>query len=95
MKLVHIRSSTKPTKKLMAVFDINGKKKTVHFGQKGADDYTITKNVNQRDHYLMRHRNHEDWNKPDTAGALSRWILWGPTISLEYNIDAFKSRFHL
>ena len=41
---VTISDSTNPKKKLMAIFtDADGKKiKTTHFGQDGADDYTIT-----------------------------------------------------
>jgi len=43
----------------------------------------------------MRHRANEDWNKPDTAGALSRWILWGDSTSIQKNIADFKKRFSL
>ena len=45
---VEIKQSTNPKKKLMAIFYDNDKKvKTTHFGQSGADDYTITKNKEQ------------------------------------------------
>ena len=37
----------------------------------------------------------EDWNDPETRGALSRHILWGESTSLNENIRKFKSRFKL
>ena len=38
-----IASSTKAEKKLMATFENNGRKKIIHFGAKGMDDYTLKK----------------------------------------------------
>jgi len=93
MKSVVIKASTKPEKKLMAVFTRDGKKKTIHFGAKNMDDYTKTKDKAQRKRYLDRHRKNENWGNPETAGALSRWILWGPTTSRRENIQRFKRRF--
>lgn len=95
MKLLTIQPSTKPDKKMMAMFEVNGRTRTVHFGQKKADDYTITKDKDQRDRYLMRHKDRENWNKPDSAGALSRWILWGNSTSIHKNIEEFKKKFNL
>ena len=93
MKLLKIEPS--PTKKLMAVFLMDtGRTKTIHFGQKGADDYTITRDKAQRERYLNRHKAREDWDKPDSAGALSRWILWNGS-SLTKNISDFKKKFNL
>jgi len=93
---VVIKKSTKPEKKLMAVFTLeNDKKKTVHFGQAGAPDYTITKDKEQRARYIKRHRNNENWNSPMTAGSLAKHILWGAFTSKEKNISAFKRRFNL
>jgi len=48
MKMV-IKKSNKSGKKLMAVFTKdNGRTKTTHFGAKGMDDYTITKDKERR-----------------------------------------------
>ena len=95
MKVV-IKRSTRPNKKLMAVFTKDDKrKKTVHFGQASAPDYTITKDKEQRKRYLDRHRARENWNDPQTAGSLSRWILWGNSTSRRENILSFKRRFNL
>ena len=93
---VVIKKSSKPEKKLMAIFSMdNGKKKTVHFGQAGAPDYTITKNKEQRARYIARHRKNENWNSPLTAGSLAKHILWGAFTSKEKNISAFKRKFNL
>lgn len=96
MKVV-IKTSTNSKKKLMAIFYENGKKKkTTHFGQRGADDYTITKDKEQRARYIGRHTNSRE-NHSDfmSAGALSRRILWGNSTSRSANISAYKSRFGL
>jgi|TARA_R110000782_G_scaffold193476_1_gene283041 ferric iron reductase protein FhuF len=94
MKKVVISKSSKSGKKLQAVFTReNGRTKTVHFGSAGMDDYTKTKDKKQRSRYLQRHRANENWNAPETAGALSRHILWGNSTSRRANITAFKKRF--
>ena len=93
---VVIKKSSKPEKKLMAVFTLdNGRTRTTHFGSAGMDDYTVTRDKKQRSRYLDRHRKNENWSAPTTAGALSRWILWGPFTSKQKNISAFKRRFNL
>jgi len=93
MKSVRIIKSSKPDKKYMAMFNIDGKKKTTHFGQAGADDYTITRDEEQKKRYLDRHRANENWNDPLTAGALSRWILWNKP-SITDSIASYKKRFN-
>ena len=65
------------------------------FGAAGMDDYTKTHDKEQRLRYLIRHRKNEDWNNPKSAGALSRWILWGDSTSIAENLAAYKRRFHL
>lgn len=80
------------TKKWRAVFNDGTH---TDFGAAGMDDYTKTHDKEQRIRYLMRHRKNEDWNNPKSAGALSRWILWGDSTSIAENLRAFKLRFHL
>ncbi len=93
---VVIKKSNKEGKKLMAIFTMsNGRAKTTHFGSAGMDDYTKTRDKEQRQRYLKRHRRNENWNNPVSAGALSRWILWGPFTSKQKNISSFKRRFNL
>lgn len=79
----------------MAVFQSDtGRTKTIHFGAKGMDDYTITKDKEQMERYLNRHRSSENWSKADSAGALSRYVLWSAT-TLEQGIRNYKNRFNL
>ncbi len=93
---VVIKKSNKEGKKMMAIFTMsNGRAKTTHFGSAGMDDYTKTRDKEQRQRYLKRHRRNENWNNPVSAGALSRWILWGPFTSKQKNISSFKRRFNL
>ncbi len=94
MKLLSITPSTKADKKLMAIFDNDGRRKTVHFGQKNADDFTITKNVEQKNRYQSRHRKDLDTKDPSRAGYLSWFILWNkPTLT--ESIRDYRQRFNL
>jgi hypothetical protein len=96
MKLISITPSPKPDKKLVAVFQTDtGRKKTTHFGQAGAPDYTITKDKEQRERYLTRHKARENWDDPVTPAALSRWVLWGSSTNLKTNIKKYKEYFGL
>jgi hypothetical protein len=95
MVKVVIKPSTKSNKKLMAVFTRdNGRTKTTHFGAAGMDDFTKTKNEEQKKRYLDRHRKNENWNNYESAGALSRWILWNKT-TRQASIADYKRRFNL
>jgi len=96
MTSVVIKPSTNKDKKLTAIFNYpSGKKKTVSFGAKGYSDYTLTGDDERRRLYLARHEKNENWSKYDTAGSLSRHILWGNSKSIKSNIKAFKKRFSL
>jgi len=96
MTSVVITQSTNPKKKMMAVFNYaDGKKKTIHFGQAGANDYTITGDKEARERYIKRHTNtREDFSKFDSASSLSRYVLWEKTSRAE-GIRAYKKRFNL
>ena len=104
-KYVTITPSKKPGKKMTAIFshtvnrkdgtNVRKKIRTIHFGSAGMDDYTITKDKEQRKRYLDRHRKNENWSDAMTAGALSRWILWGDSTSITVNMRNFKSKFSL
>ena len=67
----------------------------VPFGSPVHQNYLFHKDEKRRERYLKRHAVNEDWNNPFTAGALSRWILWGPTTDINKNIELFKSKFNL
>ena len=95
VKLISIKESDKPDKKLMATFETEGRTKTTHFGSKGMDDYTITKDTSQRDRYRQRHKKDLDTKDPTRAGYLSWYILWGDSTSRQENIKTFKNKFNL
>jgi hypothetical protein len=96
LKLVKITKSPKKDKKLMAVFNDGT---VTHFGASGMQNYGgvgkerhLDKERKKR--YLSRHRSRENWNKPKTAGALSRWVLWNKE-TLKSGISDYKKRFDL
>lgn len=97
LTLKAIRKSHVPEKKFDAVFvKPDGREIVTPFGQKGYSDFTKHKDVTRRQRYLRRHKGMgEHWDRPTTAGSLSRWILWGPSTSLRKNTALFKSRFNL
>lgn len=95
MRLKTIRRSHKQEKKWDAVFDKDGREKVVSFGQRGYSDFTKHKDRTRRSRYIKRHSGMgESWNKADTPGALSRWILWNKP-SLKSSIADFKRKFNL
>jgi hypothetical protein len=93
MKLLSIKKATAPHK-FVATFQDADRTYQVKFGAAGYSDFTKNKDEARKQRYLDRHKANENWNKPDTPGALSRWILWNkPT--LKESIQDFKSRFNL
>ena len=57
MKLISVTKSDRDNKKYKAIFEReNGSRITTHFGAKGMDDYTITKDKEQRERYRSIHR---------------------------------------
>jgi len=78
MTTIEISPSKRPGKKYKAVID---NQKTIHFGSKGASDFTLHQNENRKQSYINRHRKNEDWTDPNTAGFYAKNILWNkPTI---------------
>jgi hypothetical protein len=90
--LLKIKKSDKSDKKYDAVFEKDGRTKTISFGASGMSDFTKNHDEDRKNRYLNRHRNNENWNKPDSAGALSRFILWNKE-SIRASIDDYKKRF--
>ena len=107
MKLIEIKPSTRKGKKLMAVFDVNGKTITTHFGADGFRDFTLINDKNSKYYlskvkdrlavksaYIRRHAKRENFNAPMTAGALSKWILWTDS-KISTAIRNYKRKFNL
>ena len=96
MKLIDIKKSDREKKKYMAIFeDDEGKRKTTHFGLKGANDFTLTGDKEARKRYRERHKKDLATKDPTRAGYLSYFILWGDSTSLNKNIADYKKRFNL
>jgi hypothetical protein len=94
-RLVKIVASSRQDKKWMALFQVEGTHKTVHFGSRGMDDYTITHDKEQRARYRARHARDLQTNDPTRAGFLSMFVLWGDSTSREENIAAYVRKFRL
>jgi len=95
MKLLSIAPSDKPDKKLVAKFQTDkNRTKSVHFGAAGMDDYTKTKDVEQRARYRQRHAK-DLKGDPTRAGYLSYYILWGESTSIQTNISQYRQKFGL
>jgi len=96
MVSVVIKKSDKAGKKLVAIFTKdNGRTKKTYFGQANADDYTLTKDKEQRKRYRSRHKKDLSTGDYTKAGFLSWYILWGNSTSRRENIAAYKRRFNL
>ena len=96
MVKVVITKSTIKGKKYTAIFyDKDKKIKTTHFGQDGADDYTLSRDKEQRTRYRNRHEKDLKTRDYKRAGFLSYYILWGESTSIKQNIKSYKSRFNL
>lgn len=102
MKLEKVIKSDAKGKKWTAIFCMckgescckDKDKKRVHFGATGYTDYTIGATEQQRKSYRARHASGKT-AKPDTANALSYYILWGDSRSRETNINSFKKKYNL
>tara|TARA_R110002126_G_scaffold283163_1_gene432290 strand:- start:1113 stop:1412 length:300 start_codon:yes stop_codon:yes gene_type:complete len=98
MVKVEILKSNRNDKRFVAIFyDSDNKKiKTTHFGLKNPKIGTFIDHQNKemKQNYLKRHIKNEKWNDFETAGSLSRFILWNkPT--LVASLNDYKRRFNL
>ena len=93
----HLEPASDKKHKWIGVFvdPITKHEKRIPFGAYGMEDYTSHHNPLRRLRYIRRHKAREDWKDPMTAGALSRYILWGDSTSLLANVRHFKARFNL
>ena len=95
VKLQSFGPSTNSDKKYMVVLlKPDGRKKTIHFGAKGMDDFTKTGDVEQKSRYIQRHKDRENWNDPLTAGFWAKHILWNKT-SVQSSLADTKRQFNL
>ena len=69
-------------------------KKTIHFGQKNASDFTLHKDPERKERYINRHKKTEDWTRSgiNTAGFYAKNLLWNkPT--LKQSVDDLNKRY--
>ncbi len=95
LKEYYLSKSSNPKKKFMVKFlnQTTNKVNTIHFGQAGADDYTITNNDVQKVRYQKRHQN-DNINDLNYAGAWSMNLLWNMK-TLEASIKDMEKRFKI
>ena len=98
-KLVKIDESSRKGKKWTAHFynSTDEKKKTIHFGAEGYEDFTIHKDPERAERYRARHEKDLSTESAKTGmspGALSYYVLW-TSPSFAQGIRNFKNRFHL
>ena len=72
---VAISRSSRKEKRLKAQFE----NKAVHFGSKHGSTFIDHKDTRLKAAWEARHRVREDWGDYDSAGALSKHLLWNKT----------------
>lgn len=90
VKIIKLESADDSKHKWIAYFD-DGKK--TRFGSYNMDDYTLTKDKEQRDRYRARHKKDLATGDPHRAGYLAYYILWGDSTSVRENVKKFNSLF--
>lgn len=100
MRLLRIEESSRPQKKLQAIFSDGSTVRAVHFGARGYGDFIRYSKASRalgdakRAAYIARHGATETWTRPDTASTLSRYILWEKR-NLQAAIRAFRAKFRV
>jgi hypothetical protein len=102
-KLLDVKPSSRDDKKYVATFCMckgetkccDKDRKKVHFGSKKSSTYLDHHDEKKKLAYIARHKVNENWSNPFSAGALSKFILWGKSTSLRENINHFKKKFNL
>jgi hypothetical protein len=97
IKLIGVYPSTQKNKKLVALFDIDGNLKMVHFGSKNLSSYLDHKDEEKRDNYIRKQiaLGTEDLNDPLTPASLIMYLLYGNYADLRMNIKQFKKTFKI
>ena len=95
-----IEKGTAKNKKWKATFShvVDGslkKIKTTQFGDDRYQDYTLSRDKEQRSKYRARHKKDLESQDYMKAGYLSYYLLWGDSTSLETNIKKYKKKFKL
>lgn len=70
------------------------KGKSLNFGAKGYQDFTMHKDEDRKKNYIIRHKTNENWNNPETRGFWARWLLWNKE-NLDDSIKDIEERFKI
>lgn len=79
LTIIDNKNASKDKKRLLAIFKYKDNKiKNIKFGlYKSKGTYYDGATQEKKKAYISRHKKlNENWNKIDTPGALSKWILW-------------------
>lgn len=97
ISLVGVHPSNTKNKKLVALFNIDGKLKRVNFGSKNSKTFIDHKDPIKRENYIKRHTalGTEDYNDPLTPASLSMHLLWGKHTDLDLNIKEYKNMYNI
>jgi hypothetical protein len=85
-----LNKSTQRNKKYMVV---TPKGNIIHFGARGYDYYWDHRDPKRKKLYDARHKHHEQWNNPYTAGFWAKWLLWNkltPRASVQDIMHRFR-----
>lgn len=78
-------------KRYRAYFKKNGKIIThTDFGSDTGRTFIDHSDTTKKHNYITRHMGNEDWSDLFSAGALARFLLWGPSTKLEYNVGRYE-----
>ena len=91
MLVVKVVKSERPNKRFKAIFIKNGDiVKQVHFGSASGKTFIDHGDESIKKAYIARHKVNEDWTDLFSAGALSRYILWGKSSDMQKNIRRYN-----
>ena len=95
-KLLGVYPSLMKSKRLVALFDVDGELKMVNFGAK-SKTYLDHMDEDKRDEYIRQQvaLGTEDFNDPLTPASLSMFLLYGNHTDFRANIPHFKKTFKL
>lgn len=92
-----LKKDISPYKYKVTFFNLKkGSRRTIRFGAAGYSDFTIHKDEERRQRYILRHKKNEDWTKSGilTKGFWSYHLLWNkPTIAA--SINDIQSKFNV
>lgn len=64
----------------------------IHFGDSRYEDYTMHKDKDRKNSYIMRHQDKEDWDDYTKSGFWAKHILWNKK-TIPLSIQDIESKF--